>query len=244
MHASLPSTGQQRVLGSLGSPDGQACCLPIGPLMVPSLESNFPAYVVSDDLYLSHMQCCHFGKHSHHFGLNLVLLVFGCHTLVLVPPAWDQDLVLRGSKMERRELPVTVPSTGPFDSKTRGQVHHRPEPTEAKVLETALPRLELHLRAGTWSPQHADCCTCCLLFQGEPGHLRQQSQLGSGLKWSRNLTMASGLGSQEQKGLLIVKPQAFLLLEIGAAPARLKAQWESLPPVPLWVLLLLPLGTL
>ena len=78
--------------------------------------------------------------------VKLSLLWFGASTVGFWTPNFNagtsyplvQDLVLHGFKTERRELPAIVPSSGPHGSNSMGQVHHLPEPTEVKVLETAL----------------------------------------------------------------------------------------------------------
>ena len=89
----------------------------------------------------------------------------------------------------------------------RDQASHRPEHAEAGALETAPPGSELGWWAGGLGLGARGMRILHMLFivtRGS-GHLCRRSEVaaGFGVRMSRNLTMASGPGSQEQKGPLL-----------------------------------------
>lgn len=124
-------------------------------------------------------------------------------------------------------LGLCLPDQG--GSKMRGQAPHRPEPTETLALETAPPGWSwaggLRLSPGHMDPAHVVYCRTGLWtpLPAVPA--------GFGFRMSRNLTVVSGRGSQEQKGLLMVTPQELLCLQPGAAmPHPRMVQPGGLPP--------------
>lgn len=84
----------------------------------------------------------------------------------------------------------------------RDQASHRPEHAEARALETAPPGSELGWWAGTGGQGHADPAHAVYCRTGLRTPLPEVAA-GFGVRMSRNLTMASGPGSQEQKGPLL-----------------------------------------
>lgn len=95
-------------------------------------------------------------------------------------------------------------------------VHHVSKPSETKVLETALPGIELGLWVGTKSFDNTDSCTCCLLLQKVLGKILPEVEVD----FKAEIIHESDNG-------LIVKLKIFLHMEPGAVPADQRARMKA-----------------